>query len=494
MNRLLLTVPLLCLTIAFAAASIPDEVDLGAIEPGVPAIGALELTNDTEHRRTVSLLSSDASLEVTPQEMNLEPGETASIELAVTASEPGELVRLLTVLYDEGDPDVVVVRATVVAVTGYRPGEPDDTAASAGETGAVTSTLTVDLYMDLSCPSCRRLAEETLPSIAASAGYAISVEPRDVMDPAVMDRLLSALGARGLELDALPAAFVTTGDAGEPVVFQGFEDIERGAQALVHGTRLAGGDATDTTTGESNTSDPADGGRVFSVGAIVGAGLMDGINPCAFSTMLFLISMLALVGRSRREILVIGIIYSATVFAGYLATGFGLFASVRALMAFPVVVQGIRWLLVGLLGVLAVLSVRDGVLATQGRVRDMTLQLPEKMKRRVHDVVRSGTRNASLVGGTIVLGLGVTVFEFSCTGQVYVPVIMHLARTGSTRAVGLLLLYNVAFILPLLVIFALAYAGISMKSIGKVFERNVAAVKFGLAVVFAGLAVMTVVL
>jgi len=96
------------------------------------------------------------------------------------------------------------------------------------------------------------------------------------------------------------------------------------------------------------------------------------------------------------------------------------------------------------------------------------------------------------VGGTILLALGVTVFEFSCTGQVYVPVIMHLARSGSVGAIWLLVLYNVAFIVPLLVVFALAYAGVSMKQLGTVFERHVATVKFGLAFVFASLAVMTV--
>ena len=121
----------------------------------------------------------------------------------------------------------------------------------------------------------------------------------------------------------------------------------------------------------------------------------------------------------------------------------------------------------------------------------MSLQLSTRMKQRIHSAIRSNVRGASLIAGTVVLGLAVTVFEFSCTGQVYLPVIMHLARTEA-RAFWLLIVYNIAFIIPLIGVFAAAYAGIAIGRISAFFGRHVAATKLALAVVFVLLAVLTV--
>jgi hypothetical protein len=467
-----LAAPLLAITVT-------PEVDLGGVEPGTTVEGAFSIGNDTDAELSVELLSSDPSLTVSPAEATIEAG--GEIEITVTYRPPddvtGELVRIVTVLPDTGEPLAAVIRAQ----------GPEPTVA---ETAAGDPVLSIDIYMDSTCPKCRALVDDTIPEIVSPGAFRLN--EYDVLVPEYVDEMMARLNASGLALDELPVAFVETGIADDdrrqsaPVVFQGFERIEDGIAMLVAGeTGTSGADAGEARTGPGTSG-------YLTVGAIVGAGLLDGINPCAFSTMLFLISMLALAGRSRREILVIGIVYSLTVFVGYVAAGFGLFAGVRTLMVFPVLVSVMRWTLFALLIVLAGLSIRDAVLAGQGRTSEMSLQLPDSFKRRVHKVVRTGTRSASLVGGTILLGIGVTVFEFSCTGQVYVPVIMHLARTGSGAAVGLLLLYNLAFIVPLLIVFGLAYAGVSMKRVGNMFAGKLVLVKLGLAIVFAGFAALTV--
>jgi cytochrome c biogenesis protein CcdA len=98
----------------------------------------------------------------------------------------------------------------------------------------------------------------------------------------------------------------------------------------------------------------------------------------------------------------------------------------------------------------------------------------------------------SLIAGTAIMALLVTVFEFSCTGQVYLPVIMHLARSeGRASAYGLLVLYNTAFIIPLISVFGLSYAGVRSKSMADFFSKRIAGIKYLLALVFAGMAVLT---
>jgi cytochrome c biogenesis protein CcdA len=82
----------------------------------------------------------------------------------------------------------------------------------------------------------------------------------------------------------------------------------------------------------------------------------------------------------------------------------------------------------------------------------------------------------------------------SSRAPVYLPTLAWLARTGDrARAIGLLLLYNLAFILPLLAVFAASYTGVSSSRIASSFQRHRGKVKIGPAVVFAGLAEVTLV-
>jgi len=54
--------------------------------------------------------------------------------------------------------------------------------------------------------------------------------------------------------------------------------------------------------------------RSFGILTVAGAGLMDGLNPCAFATIVFFISYLAFLGRKGREILAVGAAFALGVF------------------------------------------------------------------------------------------------------------------------------------------------------------------------------------
>jgi cytochrome c biogenesis protein CcdA len=121
----------------------------------------------------------------------------------------------------------------------------------------------------------------------------------------------------------------------------------------------------------------------LSVPSVLLAGLVDSINPCAFSTIIFLVAMLGSARRSRREIMLIGIVYVTVVYGGYPGVGLDLFTSVRALMVFLIVTRIVRGVLAAALCVLAALSIRDAFLARAGRIREMTSQFSLDMKRRI---------------------------------------------------------------------------------------------------------------
>ena len=61
---------------------------------------------------------------------------------------------------------------------------------------------------------------------------------------------------------------------------------------------------------------------------VVVAGLVDGINPCAFAVLVFLLVSIMSIG-SKRKVLEVGIVYIGAIFIFYFLSGLGLFALVQ---------------------------------------------------------------------------------------------------------------------------------------------------------------------
>ena len=228
----------------------------------------------------------------------------------------------------------------------------------------------------------------------------------------------------------------------------------------------------------------------FTAPAVALVGLIDGINPCAFTTIVFLLSMLAYLGRGRRELAVVGVGFTAAVFGTYLLLGLGLLGAVKAFSVSHGISAGLTYAVAGLAFVLAGWSLLDFVRYV--RTRDpaaVTLALPRAVTARIHQVIRRGLTRPRLLAGSITVGCLVAVLESLCTGQVLLPTIVFLARAPGLRgpAVGYLLLYNVMFILPLLAIMLVAYFGVGSDRLGRFLRRHLAAFKLALATLFAAL-------
>jgi hypothetical protein len=214
------------------------------------------------------------------------------------------------------------------------------------------------------------------------------------------------------------------------------------------------------------------------------AGLIDGINPCAFATILFFISYLAMTRRPRRELLVVGLSFAGGVFVTYLAVGLGAMSLLRLASAISVVGTVLYGLMAASCFVLAGLSIHDYLLARRGQLRDMRLNLPETLRDRIKGRIRAAS--GAFVGAAFVSGLIVSVLELACTGQVYLPTISFVVGIPEMRASAVLylVLYNLFFILPLLAILVLAVYGISAARFQAWFEQNAARTKLIMAVLF----------
>ena len=158
--------------------------------------------------------------------------------------------------------------------------------------------------------------------------------------------------------------------------------------------------------------------------AIISAGLVDGINPCAFAVIIFFVSFLAVYKYDRREIIAVGSTYCFAVFLTYLLLGLGLFRFLYAFRGFQMVMWAFKYLTIALCAVFFLLTLYDFIIYQKTKNADrVLLQLSKKNKERIHKVTRFFMRDKEkslfrLICAAFVSGVIISLVEAVCTGQV----------------------------------------------------------------------------
>jgi cytochrome c biogenesis protein CcdA len=229
----------------------------------------------------------------------------------------------------------------------------------------------------------------------------------------------------------------------------------------------------------------------FSALTVIGAGLVDGVNPCAFAGIIFFVSYLAVTKRQGKEILIVGATFTTGVFLSYLLIGLGILGFVRQLTFIRPFSRIVYMATMTLCAILALLSFHDYLQIRRGHKGSTALHLPKALQARLHKTIRERSRVQSFAWAAFVTGFLVSLLEFACTGQVYLPTIIFVTGVPElrTHAVAYLLLYNLLFVAPLVIIFLLTYLGTTWRQLNEVLESNMATLKLLTAGLFALLAV-----
>jgi len=224
---------------------------------------------------------------------------------------------------------------------------------------------------------------------------------------------------------------------------------------------------------------------------VIAAGLVDGINPCAFTVLLlFITAMLATLQAGeqtantvRLRLVGMGSIYIAAIFLTYLALGVGVLKSLDLFTR-----QHAPARLGALLAVLFGLwMLKDYFLPDLG----WRLQAPAK----VSELARRSARKATipaLIGGGFLIGL----CTVPCSGAVYLGVLSLLAlQPTALLGYGYLVLYNLVFVLPLVVILIAASARPTLNRLAhwNLHHKEGVRLILGSGVVLMGLAILATV-
>lgn len=225
--------------------------------------------------------------------------------------------------------------------------------------------------------------------------------------------------------------------------------------------------------------------------AVIGAALVDSLNPCAFALLLvFVATMFAMVQRqagdrafevARRWLFLRGGVYVLGIFLTYLALGFGLMGALTLARE----VSGTHWVS----RVAALAAIGLGLMALQ---EALVPELGSRLGAHVSMPRLRGLVSRLDVPGLFGAGVLVGLCTVPCSGAVYLAVLALLAsQVTVAEGAAYLVLYNLVFVSPLVAILALASSRPTHRQLARWQLHYRAYLKFGTSVAAIGVGLLT---
>lgn len=343
------------------------------------------------------------------------------------------------------------------------------------------------LFVSPSCVHCNKLKAEYWPGLKEQYKDTVNFIELDISQGGNNLIFAETAKAYGVQEMGYPAAAIgSTFLMGYPT------EIKTYADAAIEKAMLLN---EKTTLVQTDAQDPQKAFSKITLWAIIGSGLVDGINPCAFAVIVFFVSFLTVYKYTRKEIIVVGTAYCAAVFAAYVLIGLGLFKFLYAMSGFAYVIKGFYILTAAVCLLFFVLALYDfWVYKKTGKAEKMLLQLPTNLKVRIHKIMGFFLRekhdsSIRLTLAALAVGFAVSLVEAVCTGQVYLPTVVLIMQDPAFRVKAwlFLLLYNLMFIFPLVLIFVLSILGYESKGFNNFLKKHLGLMKLLLCCVFLGL-------
>lgn len=224
----------------------------------------------------------------------------------------------------------------------------------------------------------------------------------------------------------------------------------------------------------------------FKAASVFLAGLVNGINPCSMSMLLFLLSLLVV---KNIKILKIGFSFITGKFIAYVLLGTILFKFLSLLdLRFLNLLMKILFAI--LLLILIIMNIQDFFAAKSERYDRIFLQLPQVFRRFNHNIIKKATGFSDLkiiILISFLLGMFITLGEFLCTGQIYLATIITIFQTNnelSVQALIYLIIYNIGLVLPLVILTLLVYKGKEIFEVSEAIRERLHIIKMLNALIF----------
>ena len=312
----------------------------------------------------------------------------------------------------------------------------------AGLSTAGQSTELVEFY-ETGCPHCARL-HQFLESISPKYPE-LEIIRYEIHEPEGVELLDKLLVAYNTELGSVPIVFIGDvamientffGLEAEPVVALGRAAEMRLEEAI----RLAIAQDVPSPLEKAETVESKGLAGTLTIPAVVVAAAADSVNPCTFAVLVLLLGTLLVAGR-RGKVLQAGLAFTAAIYISYFLMGVGIFSAIQAAgvqRPFILAVSGLAILL-------GLWNMKDYF--AYGKW--FTIEVPQRWR----PTVKRITSSVVSIPGAFAVGILDSLFLLPCSSGPYIAILALLSKTTTrTQGISLLLLYNLIFILPLLLI------------------------------------------
>ena len=222
---------------------------------------------------------------------------------------------------------------------------------------------------------------------------------------------------------------------------------------------------------------------------IISLAAVDAINPCALAVMLIvLMSILLYNPQNKKKVLYGGLAFTLAVFILYFLYGLimiqlfsHLIPNIGIYSYYVFKAFGVFAIILGILNLKDYLSYSPGSFMTE-----MPLKLRPKMKLLVKQVTS--------VKGAFIIGILVTFFLLPCTIGPYIIASGQLSVLNFLKTIPLLLLYNLVFVIPMILITLVVYFGLGkIEDISNWKDKNIKKIHLveAIILILLGIAMIT---
>ena len=187
--------------------------------------------------------------------------------------------------------------------------------------------------------------------------------------------------------------------------------------------------------------------KTLTIPAVISAAVVDAINPCAFAVLIILLTTILAVGVKKR-VLMAGLAFIASIYISYFLMGIGLYSAIQA--------SGLTHKFYTIVAVLAIIVGLFNLKDYLWYGKWFRMEVPMSWRPKLKCLLKGVTS----VPGAFLIGFVVSLFLLPCTSGPYIIILGLLAETTTqSYAFMLLLLYNLVFILPMVIITLVVYLG-----------------------------------
>lgn len=188
--------------------------------------------------------------------------------------------------------------------------------------------------------------------------------------------------------------------------------------------------------------------------SVISLAFADSINPCEMAVLILaLIALLARDPRNRKKVLLGGLAFSSAIFITYMIYGGIIIQFFKFIQSsFSAVGIYVRIIFALLAIFLGFMNIKDSIKYKPGSfATEMPIGLRPLAKKLI--------ANITSPGGAFIIGVFVTLFLMPCTMGPYLIVGNLLSTLDWVKSLPWLILYNIIFILPMLIITLVVYFG-----------------------------------